>query len=358
MAIINRAKIRKDVLELMDRRQHEQNRIIYEYFKKNKEEKVYYQKLWKKILETNEKHLKRQLPKEKIYGTMSYEEMLYMAKFFRHIEDALADTYQKRIPLPKDLTIKKVKFKNFTAEWQIPPNHIGNRTLLYIHGGGFVLGSVNDHRLLTVELAQHLKMKVLSIDYRLAPEFKFPIHLEDCVSVYNWLLSENINPKDIVIAGDSAGGNLTLTTLIKLKDQGINLPSGAICLSPVTDLSFTDNSFYLNAETDPALADKGIFWWTEAYIGNKSPYDPLLSPLFADLKGLPSLLIQVSTCEMLYGDSERLVIAAKTAGIDVTFETWDDMLHVFQGFGLKSLPEAKEAIQNMKNFVQKLYNGE
>ncbi|TFG02820.1 MAG: steryl acetyl hydrolase [Promethearchaeota archaeon] len=356
MPIINRNLIRKDVLELIDRRQHEQNRIIYEYFKKNPQEKSFYEKLWRKILALNEKHLKRKLPAENFHGILSYDEMLYIAKFFRYIEDALADMYQERVPIPKDFTLRPVNLGKFNGEWQIPSSYVDGRVILYIHGGGFILGSVNDHRILTVALAEKLQIKVLSIDYRLAPENNYPTHLNDCVYAYKWLLSEGINPQNILIAGDSAGGNLTLSTLLKLKQDHIPLPQGAICLSPVTDLSFTDEAFYMNAKTDPILADKGIFWWADAYIGDQNPRVPFLSPIFGDLKELPPLLIQASTCEMLYGDAERFVVAAKSAGVDVKFETWDDMLHVFQGFGLRRFPEAKEAMNNIKKFVAILFS--
>jgi monoterpene epsilon-lactone hydrolase len=356
MAIIKRDLIRKDVLELMDRRQHEQNRIIYDYLTKHPQEKGYYHKLWKKILNLNETHLNRVLPMQELPKKVSYEEMLYLARFFRYIEDTLANIYQQRMPLPEDFMIEGVNLGNFSAEWQIPPSSLEDRVLLYLHGGGFVLGSVNDHRLLTVTLAEKLQLKVLSLDYRLAPENCFPTHLTDCVFAYKWLLSEGIQPQNILIAGDSAGGALTLTTLLKLKQNHIPLPNGAICLSPVTDLSYTDEIFYINAKTDPVLANKGIFWWTYAYIRDHNPRDPLLSPLFGDLKGIPPILIQASTCEMLYGDAERFAITAKAAGVNVNLETWEDMIHVFPYFGLNSLPETQEAINNIKKFVNKLFS--
>ncbi|TFG16334.1 MAG: alpha/beta hydrolase [Promethearchaeota archaeon] len=356
MPIIDRNLLRKDVLELMDKRQHEQNRIIYEYLKNNPQERPFYEKLWKKILDLNDKYLKRELAVDYFHEILSYEEMLYIAKFFRYIEDALADMYQERVPIPEDVTLRPISLGKFNAEWQIPSSYVNEHVMLYIHGGGFILGSVNDHRILTVALAEELQLKLLSIDYRLAPENKFPTHLNDCVYAYKWLLSEGINPQNILIAGDSAGGNLTLTTLLKLKEDHIPLPRGAICLSPVTDLSFTDETFYMNAKTDPVLADKGIFWWTDAYIGDNNPRSPLLSPLFGDLKGLPPLLIQTSKCEMLYGDAERFVVAAKSAGVIIKFQAWDDMLHVFQGFGLRRFPEAKEALKNLDEFVNSLFS--
>ncbi|TFF90657.1 MAG: steryl acetyl hydrolase, partial [Promethearchaeota archaeon] len=206
MPIIERDLIRKDVLELMDRRQHEQNRIVYEYFNEHPEERPYYRKVWGKVKDLNEKYLKRQIPVDSIHGIVNYEEMLYIAKLFRHIEDTLADKYQQRFPIPQDVDLKPVNLGNFSGEWEIPPNIVEDRVMLYIHGGGFIIGSVNDHRHLTVEIAQELRTKVLSIDYRLAPENRYPTHLNDCVYAYQWLLSQGISPNNILIAGDSAGG--------------------------------------------------------------------------------------------------------------------------------------------------------
>jgi len=148
------------------------------------------------------------------------------------------------------------------------------------------MGSPSTHRLLTVALGEAARMSVLSVDYRLAPEHPYPASLQDCTAAYSWLLSAGIASKNIVIAGDSAGGNLTLTTLIKLRDSGIPLPAGAVCLSPPTDM-VADESFFENAETDPVLADVGLFWWVPAYRAGADPRDPLVSPIYADLRGLP-----------------------------------------------------------------------
>lgn len=198
-------------------------------------------------------------------------------------------------------------------------------------------------------------MRVLSLDYRLAPEHAYPSQLEDCIAAYKWLLSKGIKPENIVIAGDSAGGSLTLMTLLKLRNDGIPLPVGAVSLSPDTDWSGSDELFWKNAETDPVLADIGLFWWVPAYLAGADPNDPMISPLFADLEGLPPLLVQASTSEMLYGGAKRFADRAKEAGVDVTFETWDGMPHVWQSFGLEVLPEAKQATAKIGEFIQKLF---
>jgi acetyl esterase/lipase len=198
-------------------------------------------------------------------------------------------------------------------------------------------------------------MPVLSVDYRLAPEHPYPASLEDCTAAYKWLLSTGIAPKNIVIAGDSAGGNLTLTTLIKLRDYGTPLPVGAVCLSPPTDM-VAEESFFENAETDPVLADVGLFWWIPAYLAGAGANDPLVSPVRADLRGLPPLLIHVSTCEMLYSDSKRFAERADAAGVAVTLEIWNDMPHVWHAFGSHNLTESKEAIAKIGEFVRELFD--
>ncbi len=170
----------------------------------------------------------------------------------------------------------------------------------------------------------------------------------------------DIKPENIIISGDSAGGNLTLATLIKLREGGISLPAGAIPISPATDLSYAgdisrlDDLFIKNGETDPILADLGIYWWTYVYVAGANSRDSLISPLLGDLTGLPPILIQASSSEMLYGEIRRFFEKAKEAGVDVELQTWDEMIHVFQGE--QALPEAEEAIEKIGHFTQKILN--
>ena len=349
MTILNRSKIRPDVLKIMDAYLGIQQQEITKFLKKEENKGVDFQALWQKVMEGNERFLKG----ENMSGFLTMDEQLFLTRFHRFGTEYGADLVQKRYLIPKDVRIKIIDANGVPAEWQIVPSVVEERVLLYLHGGGYIIGSPNDHRLLTVQLGRATKMRVLSVDYRLAPEHPHPAPLEDSITVYKWLLSKNIKPENIIIAGDSAGGNLTLVTLIKLRDDGIPLPAGAFCLSPVTDYVGTGESFFENAETDAFLADVGLFWWNEAHLAGADPQDPLVSPLFADLKGLPPLLIQASTSEMLYDDSKLFVEHAKAAGVDATLEVWNDMMHVFQAFGL---PESKEAIANISKFVQKLFN--
>ena len=311
-----------------------------------------------KIAQENEKFFqilsKKEGTIEDFYGVLTDEEMLLLAKFFRFVLNYTTNVSLEQYPIPEDVIIEEVDAGGVPAEWQIIPESMGERVLLYFHGGGMVLMSPKSHRLLSSEIARVSKMRVLSVDYRLAPEHPHPAPLEDCVKAYSWLLSKGYKPKNIVIAGDSAGGNLTLTTLIKLRDENISLPRGAVALSPVTDYTENSKTMYENAETDPILADIGIFWWLTSFLVGQDPKNPLISPIMADLSGLPPILIQVSTSEMLYDNSTRFIERAKAAGVRATLQEWKDTIHVFQGFGLHDLPETREAIVKIGEFIQAL----
>jgi acetyl esterase/lipase len=266
--------------------------------------------------------------------------------------EELGNTDQKNNPIPNNVKIEKINAGGVPAEWQIVPDAMKDKILLYFHGGGMIMGSPNTHRLLTIALGKATKLRVLSVDYRLAPEHPFPAGVEDCVKVYKWLLSTGNKSQNIIIAGDSAGGYLTLATLIKLRDDKIALPKAAFCLAPATDYSTLDDLFIKNGETDPILADGGLFWWLPAYMGGADRNNPLLSPVLANLKGLPPILIQVSKIEMLYSHAKHFYDRAKEAGVKITLQTWDDMVHVFQGFGLNVLPESADAINKISQFVK------
>jgi monoterpene epsilon-lactone hydrolase len=362
MPICDRSRIRPDVLKLMDAVLKEQTSGILEFLKAKENQRFNFQVLYQRLMKGNELFFKRRGDQtwKDLANYFTKDEVLFLAKVFRHGFDHMANIEQKRYPIPENVRVEPTDAGGVPAEWQTVPGGTKDRVLLYLHGGGFVMGSANSHRLFTITLGQLTKMRVLSLNYRLAPEHSYPAQLEDCTAAYRWLLSTGIKPKNIVIAGDSAGGSLTLTTLVKLRDDKIPLPIGAICLSPATDctISRSDSlaqTFWENAATDPVLADIGLFWWIPAYLGGADPSDPLVSPINADLKGLPPLLVQASTCEMLFGGCKDIVDRAKAAGVNATLQTWDNMVHVFQAFGLHDFPEAKEAIDKITKFVQKLF---
>ncbi|MBS7287798.1 MAG: alpha/beta hydrolase [Candidatus Freyarchaeota archaeon] len=353
MPVLDRSKVRPDVLKLIDEYMKAQAEALMKFLEKEGKT-ADFSAIWGKVMAGNERFFRREMSVSEIYNWLTKEEMLFLAKILRYAFEYAASVEQEKHPIPSDVIIDQTDAGGVPAEWQIVPVAADDRVLLYFHGGGMIVGSSNTHRLLTVRLGEETKMMVLSVDYRLAPEYTYPAQLEDCVKAYKWLLSLGVNPKGIVVAGDSAGGNLALTTLLKLKDEGVELPAGAVCLSPVTDWTSTDEAFFENAKTDPVLADVGVFWWGPAYLAGANPADPLVSPLFADLKGLPPILIQASTSEMLFSGCKRFAEKARAAGVDVRLETWDDMPHVFQSFGLHALPEAKQAIENIGKFVEKI----
>jgi acetyl esterase/lipase len=225
------------------------------------------------------------------------------------------------------------------------------RAILYLHGGGYVIGSTATHRELARRLSVAADADVLVIDYRLAPENPFPAAVEDAVSAYRWLIGQGCEPADIAIAGDSAGGGLTVATLVSLRDQGLPLPSCGVCLSPWVDMEGIGDSMTTRSVLDPMVQREGLVAMAETYLGGAAPRTPLAAPLYADLRGLPPLLIQVGTSETLYDDSTRLAERAGAAGVETSFESWEEMIHVWHLFA-PMLDEGQRAIERIGEFVR------
>jgi len=224
--------------------------------------------------------------------------------------------------------------------------------ILYLHGGGYCILSSVTHRSITFKLSKLLPAKVLAIDYRLAPEHPFPAGLEDVVAVYKWLISPDggkVVATNIVIAGDSAGGGLTLATLLKLRDEGLPLPGAAVCLSPWVDLERSTDSWKRNRKFDYLELPSGLDF-AKMYAASESLKNPLISPIHADLRGLPPLFIQVGEVEMLHDEAVILAERAQQAGVDVTLTVYQDMVHVFQAFPFAA--KSKEAFQDIAKFVR------
>jgi acetyl esterase/lipase len=236
------------------------------------------------------------------------------------------------------------------GEWIAPHGISTERVILYLHGGSFNAGSVASHHSLAANLASACKARVLIIDYRLAPEHPFPCAGEDALAAYEWLLASGIPAEKIIVAGDSAGGTLTLMLLLQLRDQGKPLPALAVCLSPATDLTMSGESWASNRSKDVMLDPRNIRTSIEVYLQGADPLSPLASPLYADLHGLPPLLIQVGSDECLLSDCTRFAERAKQAGVPVTLEVWDGMQHVWQ-FAASLLPEGRQAIAHIAKFV-------
>jgi len=258
---------------------------------------------------------------------------------------------ERVFPIPPEVKIERVTAPVAPAEWLRPPSAEAGRVVLYLHGGGYVIGSPRSHRHLAAAIADAAGASALSLDYRRAPEDPFPAAVDDAVACYRWLLEQGIAPGRIVIAGDSAGGGLTVATLVALKDARVPLPAGGVCISPWVDLTLSGASYDTKAAADPIVRRPGIDEMARAYLGKTDPRTPLASPLFADLRGLPPLLIHVGSEEVLLDDAVQLALRAKAAGVSATLEVWDRMIHVWHWF-LPMLEEADTAIQGIGRFCR------
>ena len=262
------------------------------------------------------------------------------------------EQFTAQFELPEDAVFEQVGAGGVSAEWISTPGVAEDRVVMYLHGGGYMIGSMRTHRSPLSYLSRVSDARVLGLNYRLAPEHPFPAAVEDSVAAYRWLLAEGVSPRRIAIGGDSCGGGLTIATLVALKYFGDPLPAAGISHSGWTDLAHTGDTFETNAEEDPLIDKEMLEGMAAAYLGDRSRTTPLASPYYADLQGLPPLLVQVGTAEVLLDDSLRLADRAKEAGVDVTLEVWDDMPHVWQAFA-SFLPEAREALDHCGQFVQK-----
>jgi acetyl esterase/lipase len=253
-------------------------------------------------------------------------------------------------PAPGHICVESTTLGGIRTE-RLRTAHVNEtKAILYIHGGGFVAGVPGNHRPLTWRLADKVNVPVYVIDYRLAPEHPFPAALDDCVTAYRALLDKGIAAKSIIIAGDSAGGNLTLVTALKLKALGLEQPAALICLSPATDMdgfesrrSNTSSDAMFVAEMFPSLPPH--------YCPGQDPYDPFISPWRGDVSGLPPTLIQCSAIEMLRDDSVYMADKMKQAGVDVTLEIWPNVFHVWHVMA-DILPEGRRAIDKIAAFAR------
>src|SRR5262247_804104 len=256
-----------------------------------------------------------------------------------------------KFPVASDITCEKVDTACVPAEWVVAPGAESERVLLYLHGGGYVIGSLNTHRDLAGRLSRAAAARVLLIDYRLAPEYPHPAAVEDATTAYRWLLRHGATPAHTVIAGDSAGGGLTVATLVALRDAGDALPASGVCISPWVDLEGIGESMTAKASVDPMVQYQGLVRFANLYLGGANPRTPLAAPLYADLHGLPPLFIHVGTAETLLDDATRLAERARMAGVEVTLEVWEEMIHVWHLFaGL--LPEGQQAIERIGAYIQ------
>jgi len=252
--------------------------------------------------------------------------------------------------VPADVICEPVNAGGVPAEWIAAPGAEKDRVILYLHGGGYVVGSINTHRAMVSRIARASNARALAIDYRLAPEHPFPAAVEDTIAAYKWLLAQGYKPGRIVIAGDSAGGGLTIAGLLAIRDAKLPMPAGAVPISPWTDLEGTGESVRTRATRDVMVTQDNLASSAKQYYGTHDPKDPLVSPVHANFRGLPPMLIQVGDAEILLDDATRVAKSAKAAGVEVELEVWDEMPHVWHVFA-KLLPEGQQAIDKIGKFV-------
>ena len=269
------------------------------------------------------------------------------------VEEARAGFEQIASMFPVDADIKRevVSAGGVKAEWVSAPDAEAGRAVLYLHGGGYVIGSINTHRSLAARLARASRARVLLIDYRLAPEHPHPTAVDDSVAAYRWMLAQGLKPARIAVAGDSAGGGLTVATLVAIRDAKLPLPGAAACLSPWVDLEGVGESMTTKADIDPIVQKAGLVRMAVAYLGGKDPRTPLAAPLYADLSGLAPLLIQVGAAETLLDDAIRLAKLAGAADVHVELQIWPEMIHVWHLFH-PELKAGKRAIEAGGAFVR------
>jgi monoterpene epsilon-lactone hydrolase len=255
-----------------------------------------------------------------------------------------------RPPIPQSAQIRQVNEDGVRGEW-VEWTTDPQSTIYYLHGGGYIACSPATHRSFTVALSRAAKARVFALDYRLAPEHRFPAAVEDAVNGYLWLIKNGVDPDRIAIGGDSAGGGLTMATLVALRDAGEKLPRAAFCLSPWADLGVTGQSLITNDHCDSMFYGESICKVAPIYLGSHPATDPLASPIYADLSGLPPLLVYASSSEVLLDDSVRLAERAKRYGVDVDLRIWDDLPHAWPFLITFKVPEARKAVDEIAHFI-------
>lgn len=257
-----------------------------------------------------------------------------------------------RQPIPPSAQINAVAANEVRGEWVTVRDTAAQHTIYFLHGGGYILGSPELYRPFTATLAKAAQAKVFALAYRLAPEHRFPAAVDDAVAGYRWLLAQGVHPANLLLVGDSAGGGLTLATLVRLRAEGVPLPAAAVLFSPWTDLAGTGKSLQANEVTDALFYADTLKWYAPAYLGKTSALEALASPLYADLQGLPPLLLFVSKSECLLDDSLRLAAKARAAGVSMDVQAWDGLPHVWPVL-VTLLPEARAALQLTVQFMQR-----
>jgi len=266
---------------------------------------------------------------------------------FRQLCEKGAAKYAK---IPDDIMIEPIDINGISSEWIIPVNRDKKKVILYVHGGGYVSGSCNDHRGFVSKFSKNCGYAALLYEYRLAPEFPFPAALEDSLTVYKYLLEKDIKPENILIAGESAGGGLALALLLAVRDEHLPLPAAAAVISPWTDLTCSSDSYHTKNKVSLApLNSWNVF--SKHYRGDNAPENPLISPLFGDLSGLPPIFINSGESDELFEDGEKFYQKAKNSGVDIIFRAGKDMAHCYPLLA-PFFKEATDAMDEIARFVK------
>ena len=255
------------------------------------------------------------------------------------------------LPAADDVSADAVDVDGMAAEWVVAGGADAGTIVLYLHGGGYVMGSLATHRKLAGDVSRAAGARVLLLDYRLAPEAPYPAAVDDAVAAYRWLLAAGIEPRAIAVAGDSAGGGLTVATLLALRDRGLPMPGAGVAISPWADLTLEAASIDGLAERDPVVRGGDLKRYRDWYLDGTDPRHPGASPAHADLTGLPPLLVHVGEAEVLLDDAVLLAESGRRDGVDVTLEAWPDMVHVWHVFAGR-VPESTAAVDRIGEFLR------
>jgi epsilon-lactone hydrolase len=239
------------------------------------------------------------------------------------------DERGKQYKLPAGVTVERVTANGVKAEWSTTPDADRSRAILYLHGGGYVIGSLDSHRHVAAEAGRAARARTLALDYRLAPEHPFPAAVHDALSGYRFLLDGGVQPGAIAIAGDSAGGGLVVAAMLAIRDAGLRQPACGWAISPWVDMEAIGDSMTSKAATDPTVQKAGILDMANLYLHGADPRSPLAAPIYGDLRGLAPLLIQVGAAETLLDDAIRLAQVAGAADVAVDLQIWPEMIHVW-----------------------------
>ena len=287
----------------------------------------------------------------KIVGAVIRRSMKKRLASFNDADEVRGLTNTPSSAPPSDIGVQAVDAAGVAAEWIESRDAKTHKVILYLHGGGYVFGGLDSHREIAWRLAKQTGQRVLLLDYRLAPEHHFPAPVDDAYAAYCWLLGEGYNAENLIVAGDSAGGGLAVALALKLKDEGVQLASALVLMSPWADLTLSGATIDANDATDVMLSRGALQRFADIYLGDQDAAHPYASPLFGDLSDLPRTYVIVGDGEVLRSDSDRLAEGIEAAGGVVSLKVWPGMMHVFP-VAARLIPEGRQAIQEIDHFLQ------